>query len=130
MSDGWPASTPGAQGAVDVGLGAADGDGLAGEGLGRAAVELEPQAVMTRSAATADTCRQCTLKSMGSGHRRRRGRSLLERDLAVVGVDLDDVALRELALQQLHGQRVLHEALDRPLQRARAVDRVPTPLGE
>ena len=50
--------------------------------------------------------------------------SLRERDLAAVRVDLDRVARREAAGEDLLRQRVLDLLLDRALQRPRAVDRV------
>src|SRR5207245_1625315 len=59
---------------------------------------------------------------LGSG---RGGRGLLERELAVLGVDHDRVALAELVLEQALRQRVLDLALDRALQRPGAVSRIP-----
>ena len=60
-------------------------------------------------------------RSAGSAASRR---SLREDELAVGGVDLDAVALGELALQQPQRQLVDELLLDHPLQRAGAVGRV------
>ena len=49
---------------------------------------------------------------------------------AVLRVDVDGVALAELALQQPQRERVLDQPLDRALERAGAVGRVPACLGE
>src|SRR5215813_14172993 len=49
---------------------------------------------------------------------------LRERQLAGPRVDAHGVALAEFALEHLDRQRIEHSALDRPLQRARAVGRI------
>src|SRR3954471_21178780 len=64
---------------------------------------------------------------------RRRGlggRGLVERELAVGNVDVHRVALVEVALEESQRERVLDEPLDRALERARAVGRVPASVGE
>src|SRR5688572_11525541 len=63
---------------------------------------------------------------------RGRGRRLsaLEHELAVVRVDADGVALGEVALEQAQRERVLDDALDRALERAGAVGRIPALLRE
>ena len=54
----------------------------------------------------------------------------VEDDLAVAHVGHDRVALAEVAAQQGQRQRVLHQLLDGPLQRPRAVDRVVARVGQ
>ncbi len=53
-----------------------------------------------------------------------------ERQLAVLGVDAHDVAVHEVAFEQPERERVLEQPLNRPLERTRAVGRVPAGLGE
>ena len=60
-----------------------------------------------------------TRASGGSG-RDRCGLGARERELAVLRVDADRVALGEVALEQPQRRRVLDQALSRALQRARA----------
>src|SRR5690242_9082220 len=54
----------------------------------------------------------------------------LEHELAVLGVDADGVAVLEVALEEPQRQGVLEQALDRPLERPRAVRRVPAGIRE
>src|SRR5207237_9076161 len=51
-----------------------------------------------------------------------------ESQLSVFHVDQDSIALTEAALEDQQRQAVLDQALDGPLQRPGAVDRVPTPF--
>src|SRR6185436_7591980 len=60
----------------------------------------------------------------------RRHRGALEDELAVLRVDPDRVALGELTLEEPLRERVLDEALQRPLERTRAVRRIPAGLRE
>src|SRR6185437_8183263 len=53
-----------------------------------------------------------------------RGRRADEAQVLARALDPDGVALVEVPFQQLEGDRVLQLALDHPLERARAVDRV------
>jgi hypothetical protein len=55
---------------------------------------------------------------------------LSERKLGTSCVDIHGVALGQLARQQQHRQPVLDQALDRPLERSRAVNGIPAALGE
>ena len=61
---------------------------------------------------------------------RSRGRrnGLFEDQLAVVRIDPNDIAFRELALQEPQRERILDHPLERPLQRTRAVGRIPAGL--
>src|SRR4029077_7810591 len=56
--------------------------------------------------------------------RRNSGLGLVERQRAGLDVDVDDVALAEVSLQDPDGQRIEDPALDRALQRPRAVGRI------
>src|SRR4051812_9554228 len=51
-------------------------------------------------------------------------------ELAALDRDLDGVAVLDAALEDLRRQRVLQAALDHPLQRPRAVDRVVAAVGQ
>src|SRR5204862_3502865 len=62
-----------------------------------------------------------------SRRHRRRG---LEHELAVGRVGTDDRTVAELAREHLYRKRVLELALDRPLERARAVGRVVSVLDQ
>src|SRR3954465_9984693 len=55
---------------------------------------------------------------------------LREGQLAVRCVDADRVPIGEVAFEQTQRERVLEPALDRALQRARAIRRIPACLGE
>src|SRR4051812_25338050 len=55
---------------------------------------------------------------------------LLEDEIAVLGVDADGVAFGEVALEEPKRERVLDQPLDRALQRASAIGRVPAGLRE
>src|SRR5438105_169799 len=66
-----------------------------------------------------------------SGRRGRpRDSGSFEGELAVAGVDQDRVALAEASLEERRRERVLHQPLERPLQRTRAVGRIPPGLGQ
>src|SRR3954469_5423799 len=66
-------------------------------------------------------------RSRGGG---LRSCGLVERELAVGNVDANHVALSEVALEEPQRERVFHEPLDRALEGARAVGRVPAGVGE
>ena len=60
----------------------------------------------------------------------RLHRSDRERDLAVLGVHQHRIALLELALEQVLGERVLDQALEGALERAGAERRIPALLDD
>src|SRR3954471_23797944 len=60
----------------------------------------------------------------------RSSGSLCEHERPVPGLDTDSVAFVEVALQQSKCERVLDQALQRPLERARTVGRIPAGLGD
>src|SRR5206468_12287976 len=54
----------------------------------------------------------------------------VEREPLLAGRDYDPVAVLHMTGEDLVGERILHRLLDHPLERTRAIGRVPAFLGE
>src|SRR6266545_5132402 len=60
----------------------------------------------------------------------RASRRAGEAELVAVGVDLNAIAFFEFSLEDLNRQGILNQTLDRPLERARSVNRVVSFVGK
>ena len=87
------------------------------------------RAARAPTSSTTSSCPVDARRRTGSRERSVAG-GAGEDEVAVLGVDADRVAVAEVALEQPQRERVLEQPLDRPLQRPRAVGRIPAGLGE